>query len=143
MAVARWWVRWSWAIRAANGESRGKVVGGGGPGCPPATPRTAGCSRRSPCWRWPPKQLATPTSTTGAARCSATLIRRASTSCCRACLRGVLLLDALDCLFGHLLLDAHVQLGGEADAGAVDLAEDVGVLAGLVIVGEHEVCGPD
>lgn len=30
MAVARWWVRWSWAIRAANGESRGKV-GGGGP----------------------------------------------------------------------------------------------------------------
>ena len=29
MAVARWWVRWSWAIRAANGESRGKVVGGG------------------------------------------------------------------------------------------------------------------
>ena len=39
MAVARWWVRWSWAIRAANGESRGKVVGGGGGGGGPMEAR--------------------------------------------------------------------------------------------------------
>ncbi len=51
--------------------------------------------------------------------------------------------DALDGLFGHQLLDTHIQFGSEADAGAVDLTQDVGVLTGFIIVGQHEVSGPD
>ena len=55
---------------------------------------------------------------------------------------GVLGLHALDGFSGHLLLDAHVELRGEANARAVNLTEDVGVLAVLTIR-QHEVCSPD
>ena len=49
--------------------------------------------------------------------------------------------DAED-LLGDFFLDAHVEVAGEADAGAVDLAQDV--VVGAVRFGvEHEVGGPN